>query len=400
MKVIKIFFVVALMGATFTRCADDFEQPAPATGQTIVDIASSSADFNILTAALVRTGLAGSLDNVNSGIFTVFVPTDQAFIAYFNSLPASGLPPSAPAPGSYDEEAVLNIINNLLAPTYSPPSTTAMTPASLAGILNYHIIASEITANQVTPGTGRVTLQSGRLSLSPTVNGVVVNADRAGNGAGNGTTVVAADIQAANGVIHQIGKVLVPITLANIWAGGTTGLPGFTVNYGTNPPTISYFGTAMPRNPDGSINVGSANVGTTENQLISMLIIRGNVAPVIIPNQTPLPDFTLFAPRDQDIVTALGAADEAAARAAINALSPQAAADIVNYHLVKGRFVSTDFTVDQVVTTMRPGKTLTVKSVSPVVLQDGLGNMISVSNANVLTNAGVLHQISGVLATN
>lgn len=394
----------------FVQCADDFEQPAPASGQTIVDIASGSNDFNILTAAVVRVGLAASLDNNNSGVFTVFAPTDAAFVTYFNTLTDAQLPPGAPAAGTLDEAAVLDVINNRLAATYNPPKTTAITPATLFPIINYHITSTAITSADVKNGEGRTTMQGARLSISKQGAAVVLNANRAGSGAGNGATVVTADVLASNGVIHAIDKVLIPVSLANIWAGNTGSspivLPGFSVNYGTNPPTVTYNinGTAnnftIPRNlppGDGTLNIGGAAVGAAEYQLISLAIIRANLAPVIIPNQTPLPDFTLFAPTDAQLVNHLGAASEAAARDALNGLSPQQISDLVSYHLVRGRFVSTDLTAGQVIPTLRAGKSITVESLSPLQLRDATGALVTVTNANVLTNAGVLHQVGAVL---
>jgi hypothetical protein len=201
------------------------------------------------------------------------------------------------------------------------------------------------------------------------------------------------------------------VSLANIWAGNTGSspivLPGFSVNYGTNPPTISYniTGSAttftVPRNDDGSMNVGGAAVGATEYQLISLLIIRGNLAPVIIPNQTPLPDFTLFAPRDADLVSFLSVADETAARTAINSLTPADAAALAGYHLVRGRFVSTDFTDGQRVV-MYSGVDLEVDiNGSTITLIDkNAATDPTVISANNLTNAGVLHGINGVLRRN
>lgn len=393
----------------FVQCADDFEQPAPATGQTIVDIASGSNDFNILTAAVVRVGLAASLDNNNSGVFTVFAPTDAAFVTYFNTLTDAQLPPGAPAAGTLDEAAVLDVINNRLAATYNPPKTTAITPATLFPIINYHITSTAITSADVKNGEGRTTMQGARLSISKQGAAVVLNANRAGSGAGNGATVVTADVLASNGVVHAIDKVLIPVSQTNIWTG--TGFPNFGVNYGVNPPVVSVFGTNMARNSDGSINVSTAPTGAAEYHLISMAIARANLATVIIPNSAPLPDFTLFAPTDLSLATHLvGSNDEVAARNMLNSMTPQAVADVVNYHLVKGRFVSTDFVDGQNVSTLLTGKTFKIRSVGPPLTINDL-NLQSPPNEdpaadatvltpNVLTNAGVLHGINAVLKSN
>lgn len=405
-NVIRIFLLMSAF--VFVQCADEFNQPAPAAGQTIVDIASGSSDFNILTATLTRLGLAASLDNNNSGVFTVFAPTDAAFVTYFNTLTDAQLPPGAPAAGTLDEAAVLDVINNKLAATYSPPKATAITPATLFPIVNYHITSTAITSADVKNGEGRTTMQGARLSISKQGAAVVLNANRSGSGAGNGANVVTADVAASNGVIHAIDKVLIPITQANIWTG--TGFPNFGVNYGVNPPVVSVFGTNMTRNTDGSINISTAPTGAAEYHLISMAIARANLATVIIPNSSPLPDFTLFAPTDAALISFLGAADELAARSSLNGMTPQAVADVVNYHLVKGRFVSTDFVDGQNVSTLLTGKTFKIRSVGPPLTINDLNLLnppnedavadATVSPANSLTNAGVLHTINAVLKSN
>jgi transforming growth factor-beta-induced protein len=409
---IKFFRIVVLLSTlTLTQCADDFTSPAVPSGQTITQIALGNTNLNVLVEAVTKTGLAGSLGDLNSGLFTVFAPTDDAFVSFFNSLPSSlALPPGAPSPGSFTEASLIQFVKDL-QPSYPAPvpalpsGTSYVTTGGLAGIINYHIIASSLSASNLITGQGVVTMNGSRISFSRQGTNLLLNANRTGNAAGNGATVITPDVPAVNGTIHLIDKVLVPVSLANIWAGGTTGLPGFAVSYATNPPTISYSLTgaanfSVPRNSDGSLNIGAAAVSGTEYQLISLAIIRGNLAPVIIPNQTPLPDFTLFAPTDAQMISFLAVANETAARDALNALTPQAVADVVNYHLVKGRFVSTDLTIGQSIPTLRTGKNITVESISPLTLKDATNVVVSVTNGNILTNAGVLHQVGAVLKSN
>ena len=66
---------------------------AARSGPTIVDIASSSSDFEILTAAVGAAGLDGLLDGRRQ--FTVFAPTDDAFLALEAACPGiiGALPP-------------------------------------------------------------------------------------------------------------------------------------------------------------------------------------------------------------------------------------------------------------------------------------------------------------------
>ena len=401
---LSIFLSGLLLAAS---CAEEFKEVPPPAGSTIVQIASGSADFNILTAALVKTGLDKTFNNNNSGAFTVFAPTDAAFIAYFNSLGG----PFA----TLDEVGVLNWINTTLSPTVTPgPNLAAFT-----GVLLYHVVSSEIPSSKVTGAQGFVTLSSylsgtvtiqTRLSVSKVGSNVVLNANRIGqNVAGNGGQSVTLDIDASNGIIHSIDKVLIPVSINNIWVSN---LLNFSVNYRVSPPAVTVFGTVLRRVPPvapsttpGTINLtdGAAPapvdaVGTNYN-LLSMAIAKAELATAIIPIAAPFPDFTVFAPNDAAFLTFLGVANEVAARDALNALTPAALATIIGYHVVRGRVLSTDLSDGQVITTLSSGNTFSIGiNGSTVTLVDkGPAVDATVTVPNILTNAGVVHQISGVL---
>jgi uncharacterized surface protein with fasciclin (FAS1) repeats len=392
-SILKIGFVAITF--LVIGCADNFvEVPLP-TGSTIVQIASSNTDLNILTSALNKTALASSFANNNSGTFTVFAPTDAAFVSYFNSLT---FVPALTAP--LDEAGVLALINTLT------PTTTPISIATLSNILLYHVVTSEMPSSKITGSQGFVTLSgTARLSVSKVGANIVLNADRSGNGAGNGGQGVTLDVDASNGIIHTINKVLIPVTTANIWAAN---LLNFSVNYAVSPPAVTVYGTVL-RRAAGSINLTDAAAlapvdatGTNYN-LLSMAIARAELATVIIPIATPFPDFTVFAPTDAAFLAYLGVADEAAARTALNNLAPAALADVVKYHVVAGRVVSSDLSNGKVVTTSLPGGTFTVNiagSVITIADKNTSSADATISGANILTNAGVLHQINGVLRAN
>ncbi|MBS1555364.1 MAG: fasciclin domain-containing protein [Bacteroidetes bacterium] len=403
-------------------CASDFKEVPSPTGSSIAQIASTNDDFNILTALVTKTGLVASLANNNSGAFTVFAPTDAAFVSYFNSLTDLQLPPGAAAAGTFNESSVLAAVN-LIAPSYTPAKASAITTASVTNILLYHMISSEIKSSAFTGAQGFTTFGgTARLSISKSGNGIILNANRAGqNVAGNGGQSVSLDIDASNGVIHSIDKVLIPVALANIWigtspaSGAVVDLPGFNVDYTTltgGKPTVTVFTVAMPRKTDGTLNVATAAVGTLNNyNLLSAAIARAELAPVIRPIATPFPDFTVFAPTDAVFQAFLATlpntgtpvTSEATARDFINTLSPTVLADILKYHVVPGRILSTDLSNGQVVTTALAGGTFTVDIAGSVItLKDNNTGVAdpTVTSANILTNAGVLHQINGVLRSN
>ncbi|MEM0979829.1 MAG: fasciclin domain-containing protein [Cyanobacteria bacterium P01_H01_bin.58] len=135
-----------------------------ASSNTIAAIASSSGSFDVLTALLKRAELVGVLNGDTE--FTVFAPTDDAF----------GRLPKGTIESLFQEE------NKEL----------------LATILTYHVV----------PGTVRSTdLASGNVD---SVAGIPLEIALGSGVSVNNASVVQADIDADNGVIHIIDTVLLP----------------------------------------------------------------------------------------------------------------------------------------------------------------------------------------------
>jgi len=138
--------------------------PAVEPTQNIVEIASAAGSFNTLVAAVKAAGLAETLSG--SGPFTVFAPTDEAFA----QIPEDQL-------------------NALLADK-----------EALTAVLTYHVIAEKVMASDIV-----------RLESAETVNGQSVDIRIVdGKVMVDGATVVSTDIEATNGVIHVIDRVILP----------------------------------------------------------------------------------------------------------------------------------------------------------------------------------------------
>ena len=164
-------------------------------GGDIIDVATSAANapsFGILAAALTKAGLINTLQG--DGPFTVFAPTDDAFLALLRS--------SAFFDNDELTEAqVIDYINT------SDGSSTPLSLTTLTQVLLYHVVPASgysinLTNNQVfttakTDAPKTITIGTG---ASVTVDG----------SASEPSTVTAANISATNGVIHVINKVLLP----------------------------------------------------------------------------------------------------------------------------------------------------------------------------------------------
>ena len=132
----------------------------------IVDTAVSAGQFNTLVAAVEAADLESTLKG--DGPFTVFAPTDEAFAA---------LPEGT--------------VENLLKPENKD---------QLIAVLTYHVVAGKIMSSDIAGTKAMVeSVQGSELDVDAT-NGVTVD----------GATVVTADIETDNGVIHVIDRVVLP----------------------------------------------------------------------------------------------------------------------------------------------------------------------------------------------
>ncbi len=131
----------------------------------IVDTAVGAGTFNTLVAAVGAADLVDVLKG--DGPFTVFAPTDEAFAA---------LPEGT--------------VENLLKPENKD---------QLIAVLTYHVISGKVMSTDLEDDMMAATVQGSSVTIDLD-NGVMVD----------GANVVAADIEATNGVIHVIDAVILP----------------------------------------------------------------------------------------------------------------------------------------------------------------------------------------------
>jgi len=162
-------------------------------GGDIVAVATSTENapsFGILASALTKANLIATLQG--NGPYTVFAPTDEAFLATLKVVYSDA---------DLTEEEAINVINGLTE------SSSPLSLASLTQILLYHVVPASgysitLTNNQV--------LTTAKADAPKTVTmgiGAAVTVDGL---ASEPSTVTAANISATNGVIHVIDKVLLP----------------------------------------------------------------------------------------------------------------------------------------------------------------------------------------------
>ncbi|WP_159517892.1 fasciclin domain-containing protein [Sunxiuqinia indica] len=133
----------------------------------LVDLAISfNPEFSILVDAVTKAGLGETL--ANGGPYTVFAPTNQAFLDLLDDLGAE-----------------VNSLDDIPV-------------ADLTAILLYHVVEGRVYSSDLSAGT------------VPTLNGAEITVDLSDGVMIDDAKVTAPNVQATNGVIHVINKVIIP----------------------------------------------------------------------------------------------------------------------------------------------------------------------------------------------
>ncbi|HYN60868.1 MAG TPA: fasciclin domain-containing protein [Rubrivivax sp.] len=138
----------------------------------VVQMAQTNPTFSVLVEAVVKADLVGTLSG--TGPFTVFAPTDAAFVSALGEL---------------------NITKEQL-----------LASPELGAILTYHVVDGDVRAADVIALPKPATIQTLLTGKTFTVNVDLAIID----GNSRVAKLVATDVIANNGVIHVIDKVLLP----------------------------------------------------------------------------------------------------------------------------------------------------------------------------------------------
>ena len=258
--------------------------------------AAATGVHDSLVAALAHVDLVTTLEG--TGPFTVFAPTDQAFT-----------------------DAGIDLAD------FNTPEEKA----TLSDILLYHVVSASVPSSAVTDG----------------MLATMANGDKAKFGVSSGTvtvgtaTVTTADVQASNGIIHVIDKVLMP------------------------PVDIP----------------ATAQTTGIHNSLVAAVIQAD-----LLPTLQGTGPFTVFAPTDQAFTDAgidLAALD--------NPTGKQTLSDILLYHVVSAEVQSSDVT-----------ECMSADAANGQPLSFTVGDTVMVNDANVtltdvVTSNGLIHVIDKVL---
>ncbi|WP_412477127.1 fasciclin domain-containing protein [Flavobacterium sp. TBRC 19031] len=315
---------LACIALTMLSCSDD-DNNTPQQ-QTIAEIAADTADFSTLVTALNRTGLTATLNG--SGQFTVFAPTNAAFQTFFSSLGS----------GVTVDNVDVNVLKNIL--------------------LN-HVIASEIKSTDIPAATYVSTLSPiSSAANAPTISMFVQKSGSTvtinGGVDSKGAVVSTADVDASNGVIHIVNRVIQIPTL---------------VDHVVDNPEFDTLQTVV----------------TSAEQAAVLSALSGLTA------SAPA---TLFAPNNAAFTTALGAGGFA------NGATSTQVTKVLQYHVTTaGNVRSNQLSNNQSV----PMFTSPVQNVTIVLgtgtvdIRDTANNLSRVFQADIQASNGVIHGVNRVL---
>jgi len=308
--------IVSVGSVLLISCDKDDDDVANAN-TTITDIVVNTADYSTLESAVIKASLQTTLSG--AGPFTVFAPNNAAFTA-------SGITSS---------------------------TLNSLTAAQVQTILLYHTLNSKIMASDVPAGPNAKVITASGDSVFVTKNssGVFIN----------GVKVEEADIAATNGVIHRIGKVLMP--------------------------------------PVGDIVATAQAPGSGLDSLVKA-VVRANNDPGGDPTllaTLSTATLTVFAPDNAAFTQLLGALS----LTDIDQIPIATLLAVLRYHVVAGRAFSSDL-VDGSLTMLAGGNT-TINLTNgtgggPTVTGNGnAGNKSNIAVTNIVATNGVVHVIDRVL---
>jgi len=248
---LKIAIAIIALVPLSISCDNDDDMP---TDNTITGIAKTNSNLTILVQALVKAELAGTLQG--TGPFTVFAPTDAAFVAFLKTTPY----------------ATLNDV----------PKDV------LTQILLNHVVSGAIKSTDLSTGYAKTLAKSATSGTNTMSIYVDVTSGVKLNGVAKVTT---ADVMASNGVIHVVDAVInLPTVVTHATANANftslvgaltkAGQPNFvSILSGTGPFTVfaptndafTAFNTELA--PGGIAGVSTANL----TKVLQYHVVSGNI---------------------------------------------------------------------------------------------------------------------------
>ncbi len=300
---------------------------------TLVDIVVDSETLTILEAAVIKAGLVDTLNS--DGPFTVFAPTDAAFVSLLDNLGDN-----YNSLDDFDTEVEIQLLKDILL---------------------YHVLPAKVLSTDLAAGEVGTALADNSIEVVNN-DGTFVIADASDSNA----NISAVNIMASNGVAHVIDKVLLPQAAVDFIA--------------SQQPTIVELAIAT--------NDLSLLVGALQQADAGLVDLLGTDGP-----------FTVFAPTNDAFAALLNdLGDEYNSLTDFDTEDEkEMLTKILKYHVIAGTTAySTDLSNEQKITTAQ-GEDITVNLTGGVFIQDATDTDAAVTTADIVAKNGVVHIIDKVL---
>jgi uncharacterized surface protein with fasciclin (FAS1) repeats len=325
-------FSTALVAAsaTFLAACGSSDHPVVAAPVSIVATAQATASLSTLVAVATFASDNNDLVNLlsNPGTLTVFAPTNAAFDALAVELTGNAAAKAA----------------DLL---------TAANKPLLKTVLQYHVLTSKVNAANIPFGKAITPAQGSIFKIDSGTPPVITD------GRNRKSNIITTDVEATNGVVHIIDKVILPADKTIV-------------------------ATAIARAPEFTTLVAVLKFASNADDLVNLLSGTG--------------PFTVFAPTNAAFdALAVELTGSATAKAAdlLTAGNKATLRDVLQYHVLTSRVLKADVPTNTAISTALATKTF---KVSPTfVITDGLGRSSNIIATDVLTSNGVIHAIDKVL---
>jgi uncharacterized surface protein with fasciclin (FAS1) repeats len=277
--------------------------------QNLAEIAQADPQFSILVEAVKAAGLVETLST--PGTYTVFAPTNTAFASLLTEL-------------NVTKEALL-------------ANTTLLT-----AVLKYHVLGSKVQAANIPAGKAITTVHGSVFKIETTPSPKITD------GRNRVANITKTDVQASNGVLHVIDKVILP---------------------------------------------ADKNIVQTAQAINDFsILVEAVVAAGLDSTLSGTGPFTVFAPTNAAFaaaLTELGVTKQ-------ELLADTRLGDILKYHVVSGRVLKADVPVGTDIATVL-GATETFQINSALVIIDEVGRTSNITSTDTFTSNGVIHVIDKVL---
>ena len=302
----RTVLIAAALGASTTllqACGGGDDEPQ----HTIVEVAQKTPDLSILVEAVVAADLVPTL---STGTLTVFAPTNAAFAALLAEL-------------GITKEALLA----------DKPLLTA--------VLTYHVLGSKVELANVPVGKP-ITPVGGGFFKVESAGGLKIT-----DGRNRVSNITATDIEASNGVVHLVDRVLLP----------------------ANRDIVA----TAPALPDFSI------------------LVEAVAAAGLVETLQGTGPFTVFAPTNAAFAALL--AELGVSKAALLA-DKAMLTKVLTYHVLPSRVLKAEVPVGKPITTVQ-GQSFTINA--SLQITDQNARVANLVGTDVFASNGVIHVVDRVL---